>query len=472
MRKGMKMAALGLAASMVLSACSSGGGTTATTAAPASGETTAAQAAAPETSASGDAVELTVWLTPQWKGVFDGGEDGADYDSFFKEVAKRYKENVNPNVNVKVEVIDGSTRDENLSVAQQTNTLPDIVFEGAFTMSSFYHKNAIIPIDDILTEEDRADIAEGLWDNCQINGKTFIYPFFHMPGTFIYNADMLKEAGLEAEIGGQYEIKTWTPDEFKEVLVKLHETNPNVYPMALWALNNQADTWNLAWLRMYGNEFFDADNKLVVNDENGVKALEYVLDLYSSGLTVPGAESLDSNTCNAMFQNKQIAISFTNSVLLSNLAASMEKGEVEAFDYRLANIPGDPNPNGFTYVTGAMVMNTGDETRIAAAKEFVKYACTDPELVLASKNGVPVRSSVVSQVSEELPYLEAYNANDQYLFNFSRNVPGYAELRNVLFPELQAALTGEKTAKEALDSYVEKGNAILEEAKKSSIAYN
>ena len=101
------------------------------------------------TAVAGETTELTLWLTPQWKGVFDGNEDGADYDSFFKEAAKRYQENVNPNVSVKVEVIDGSTRDENLSVAQQTNTLPNIVFEGAFTMSSFYHKGAIVPLNDI-----------------------------------------------------------------------------------------------------------------------------------------------------------------------------------------------------------------------------------------------------------------------------------------------------------------------------------
>ena len=425
-----------------------------------------------ETAVAGETTELTLWLTPQWKGVFDGNEDGADYDSFFKEAAKRYQENVNPNVSVKVEVIDGSTRDENLSVAQQTNTLPDIVFEGAFTMSSFYHKGAIVPLNDIITEDDKADIADGIWDNCMIEEDIFIYPFFHMPGTFVYNADMFKEAGLEDKMGGQYEIQTWSPEEFREILTALKKSNSNVYPMALWALNNQADTWNLAWLRMYGNEFYGENNELIVNQESGVKALEYINGLYQDGLTVPGAESLDSNTCNAMFLNKQIAISFTNSVLLSNLAASMETGEVEPFDYRLANIPGDPNPNSFTYVTGAMVMNTGDEAKMAAAKDFVRYVCTDEELVLASKNGVPVRASVVEQVKSELPYLEAYNANDKYLFNFSRNLAGYTELRNVLFPELQAVLTGVKTPQEALDAYVESGNAILEEGRSSSVVYN
>ena len=309
-------------------------------------------------------------------------------------------------------------------------------------------------------------------DHCMIEDEIFIYPFFHMPGTLVYNADMFRAAGLDDKVAGQYEIATWTPDEFVGILEALKAANPNVYPMALFALNNQADTWNLAYLRMFGNQFYSDDNHLVVNEDSGVKALEYILNLYNSGLTVPGAESLDSNTNNAMFQNQQIAVSFTNSVLLANLAADMESGALPAFDYRLANIPGDPHPNGFTYVTGAMVMNTGDEARIAASKEFVKYFCTDEELVTASKNGTPVRASVVSKVSGELPYLEAYNKNDQYLFNFSKNLPGYTELRNVLFPELQAALTGEKTAQQALDDYVKNGNAILDEARKSSVVYN
>lgn len=446
-RKGL--AALGLAAAMTLTTL----------------------AGATLTAMADENVSLTVWLTPQWKGVFDGAEEGADYDSFLKEAAARYTAD-HPNVSIDVQVIDGSSRDENLSVAQETNTLPDVMFEGAFTLSSFYHRGAIVPLTEIIMEEDKADIAQGIWDNCMVEDEIFIFPFFHMPGTLIYNADMFEAAGLGDKVGGEYEIATWTPEEFKEILQTLKEANPGVYPMALFALNNQADTWNLAYLRMFGNEFYGEDNKLIVNEESGVKALQYILDLYNEGLTVPGAESLDSNTNNAMFQNQAIAVSFTNSVLMANLATDMANGTVPAFNYRLANIPGDPHPNSFTYVTGAMVMNTGDEARIAAAKDFVKYFCTDPELVLASKNGTPVRASVVEQVSDELPYLEAYNANDQYLFNFSKNLAGYTELRNVLFPELQAALTGEKTAQEALDSYVAAGNKILEEARESSVVYN
>lgn len=116
-------------------------------------------------------------------------------------------------------------------------------------------------------------------------------------------------------------------------------------------------------------------------------------------------------------------------------------------------------------------MNTKNEEKIAAAKDFIKFVATDPELVVASKNTLPVRESVTEKVSEELPYLAAYTENSKYIYNFSNNIAGYNELRNVLFPELQAVYTGQKTVQEALDSYVEKGNVIIDEGRANSVVY-
>lgn len=466
MKKLIGLLLSGVLLAGALAACGGGGSSSAPPAA-GSGSGSASGAASP--AATGEKMELVMWLTPQWQGVFSATEEGADYDSFFKEAARRYNE-LNPNVSISVEVIPGEGRDEKLNVAMQTDTLPDVFFEGAFTMSSFMHKGAMVPLNDIVSDEDKADISEGIWDNCTINEEIFVFPFNHMPGTLIYNANMFREAGLDEYIGEEYAIKTWTPEEFKTLLEGLKAGLPNVSPMGLWAKNNQADTWNLAYLRMFGSPFFGENDELVVNDAKGVKALEYILDLYNAGLTVPGAESLTSNDNNAMFINGQLAVSFTNTVLFQTQIKEMEAIDPN-FDVRLANIPGDPNPLTFTYVSGGMVMNTGDEARMAAAKDFVKFFSTDPELVVASKNGTPVRASVTEQVKAEMPYLAAYNENEQYMFNFSNNVAGYNELRTVLFPEIQAALTGEKTAQEALDAYVAAGNEILKTAKQDSVMY-
>ncbi|KMY44663.1 sugar ABC transporter substrate-binding protein [Bacillus sp. FJAT-27916] len=425
-----------------------------------------------------DQVEISVWLTPQWKGVMDGSEDGADYDSFFKYAAekfsKQYKEH---DVKVNVEVIAGDQRDELLNVNLNGGTPPDVFFESVFAMGDYAHRGALVPLNDVIDDEAKKDIPESYWESVTFGDDIYFYPFSHMPGTLAYNADMFKAAGLDEYIAEENEIGTWTLKDYEKILKGLKDNlpkdkYPNAYPMGLYALNNQGDTWNLAYLRMFGNSFFDKDGHITLDAADGVKAAEWLKKVYESGYTNPGAESVSSNDANAMFQNQQLAISFTNSVLATNAKADMESGKTQKFDMRLANIPSESgDPLTFTYVTGAAVFNTNDETRMKVSKDFVQFVSSDPELVKASKNGIPVRDSVIEEFKNDNPLFAAYNDNAQYMFNFTGNVPGYSQLRQVLYPELQALFTGDKTPKQVVKDYQEKGNQIIEESKANSVIY-
>ncbi|MEH7222980.1 extracellular solute-binding protein [Bacillus sp. JJ1566] len=425
-----------------------------------------------------DTVEISLWLTPQWKGVLDGSEEGADYDSFFKHAAERFSEEYKEhNVKVNVEVIAGDQRDEMLNVNLNGGTPPDIFFESVFTLGDYVHRGALVPLNDLVDDEAKNDIVQNYWDSVTFGEDIYFYPFYHMPGTLVYNADMLKSAGLEKYIGTEDEIKTWTLEEYEKILNGLKKDTPkdkypNAFPMGLYALNNQGDTWNLAYLRMFGNEFFDENGNIVLDDENGAKATAWLKKVYDEGLTNPGAESVSSNDVNAMFQNQQLGISFTNSVLFNNLKADMASGNVPEFDARLANIPSNGDPLSFTYVTGAAVFDTKDETRMKVSKDFVKFFSTDPELVKSSKNGIPVRSSVAEEFKDANPLFAAYDKNAEYMFNFTGNVPGYSELRQVLYPELQALYIGEKTPEEAVADYQKKGNDVIEKSKADSVIFN
>ncbi|KOS69113.1 sugar ABC transporter substrate-binding protein [Lysinibacillus contaminans] len=428
---------------------------------------------------SKDEMAIKVWLTPQWKGVLDSSEDGADYDSFFKHAAERFSEEYkDQKVKVEVEVIASDQRDELLNVSLNGGTPPDVFFESVFAMGDYAHRGALVPLNDIVDDESKKDIAQSHWNNVTFGDDIYFYPFSQNPGTLAYNADMFKAAGLEKYIGGESDIKTWTLAEYEEILKALKDNLPkdkysNAFPMGLYALNNQGDTWNLAYLRMFGNQFFDGEGNIIVNDENGVKAADWLKKIYDNGYTNPGVESVSSNDVNAMFQNQQLAVSFTNAILFNNAKADMESGKAPKFDIRLANIPSESgDPLTFTYVTGATVFNTKDEARIKVSKDFVKFISTDAELVKSSKNGVPVRTSVTEEFSSENPYFAAYSANDQYMFNFTGNVPGYGQLRQVLYPELQALYTGAKTSKEVVESYQTKGNEVIETSKADSVIYN
>jgi multiple sugar transport system substrate-binding protein len=413
-------------------------------------------------------VDVEVWLTPQWKGVMSATEKGADYDSFLKEAAKRY-EKKNPDVNIKVQVIPGEQRSDKLSVAIQTKTLPDVFFDSSFALSEYAHMGVLAPVDDIIDKSTKTDIPKSIWDNVQINDKTYFYPFGHNPGTLAYNADMFKAAGLDQYVGGEHDIVDWKPDDFEKILTALKEKNSKVAPFGLYAKNNQGDTWNLTYMRMFGNKFFDKKGNIIVNQENGQEALTYINDLRKKGLTTAGPESLTSNDVNAMFQNQQTAINFTNAVLFSGIQKDMDDGKVDKFDMRLANIPSQGDPLSFTYVTSSAVFNTGDKAKMKAAKDFVKFYSTDKDLVKASKNTLPVRKSVSKELASELPFLDAYEKNSKNIINFSNNTAGYAELRNAFFPELQAVFTGTKTPKEALDNFTKQGNRIIKTNEQKSV---
>lgn len=424
-------------------------------------------------------VEISLWLTPQWQGVLETSEDGADYDSFFKHAAERFSEEYEDyDVDVHVEVVAGDQRDELLNVNLNGGTPPDIFYESVFAMGEYAHRGALVPITDIIDAEAKSDIGESFWDSVTFGEEVYFYPFSHMPGTFAYNADMFKAAGLEDYLGDEHEIKTWTLEEYETILNTLKTDLPtdeysNAYPMALYAVNDQGDTWNLAYLRMFGNQFFDDNGELIINDDNGIKAAEWLKGIYDDGLTNPGAESVSSNDVHGMFQNQQLGISFINSVLYNNVKLDMENGNAPEFDLRLANIPSESgDPLSFTYVTGAAVFDTGDETRIQVSKDFVKFFSTDPELVKSSKNGVPVRTSVAELYKDENPLFAAYDENAEFMFNFTGNVPGYGQLRQVLYPELQALYTGEKNPTEIIESYQEKGNKIIEDSKADSVILN
>ncbi|RKP51572.1 extracellular solute-binding protein [Cohnella endophytica] len=423
-------------------------------------------------------VAIKVWLTPQWKGVLDATEPGADYDSFFKHAAEKFTAQYSKyDAKVDVEVIAGDQRDQLLNVNLSSGTPPDVIFESVFALGDYVHRGALAPLTDIVDDASKKDIAQSYWDSVTFGKDVYFYPFQNNPGTLVYNADMFKAAGLEKFVGGDTEIKTWTLAEYEEILKGLKDNLPkdkysNAYPMALYAMNNQGDTWNLAYLRMFGNKFFDDQGNIVLDDANGVKAAAWLKKIKDAGYTNPGPESVSSNDVNGMFQNQQLAISFTNPVLFNNTKADMESGKLKKFDARLANIPSESgDPLSFTYVTGAGVFNTKDEKRMEVAKDFVKFFSTDPELVKSSKNAIPVRSSVAEEFKSEKPLFAAYDANSKYLFNFTGNVPGYSQLREVLYPELQALYMGASTPERAVKEYQTKGNKVIQTNKANSVIY-
>lgn len=114
------------------------------------------------------------------------------------------------------------------------------------------------------------------------------------------------------------------------------------------------------------------------------------------------------------------------------------------------------------YLGGMAVFNNGDEAKIAASKKLIDFIANDP--VWGKKNliqtgGLSVRNSITGLYDDpEYKYAE-------YARKFTTDAPtiadGYADIRTFWFPELQRALTGGATGKEALDSLLKRLTKLL-----------
>lgn len=420
-------------------------------------------------------VELELWTGPDWKGIYDSSVEGGDYLDFFRFIKSEFEAKY-PNIKVNPVLIDGSQRAEKLSIAIQSGTLPNMYYESDFALSDYAHEGLMVPLDDIVTEEDRSDIPKAVWDSLELGGETYIFPFSAEVGMMGINRSIFKEAGAEALLPDE-NIGVWTPEEFQAALEAVSNVE-GVYPFAVFANSQQGDSFTNMLLRMYGGKFVDdSGSQFTINDEKGVKALQFILDLKNEGLLAPGGETLTQGDVYQMFLNKNLAVVTMNNLTYNNLVAGLSNGSIaEPFDFQWAyypNEPGEMEPYCLSYVKGGAIFDTGNEAETIASKLFIRFFCSDP-YTEASKVLIPVRQSRLEELKQndsDPHVIEAAQALD-HMVSITGRVPGYVSARSYYFPEIQAVLTDQKSPKAALDSFVKSANEAISKAARRSVILN
>jgi multiple sugar transport system substrate-binding protein len=205
----------------------------------------------------------------------------------------------------------------------------------------------------------------------------------------------------------------------------------------------------------------------LLNSPEGVEGLEFIVSLIDKGVVVPGPAGLipDMN----LFAQGKIGLSFGNIGNLPFVEKAFEAGIGEKFEIDLIPYPSKEGKKSNTvlYGYGTWVWNTKNETKIEWSKKFAQF--------VNSKESVSKMTEAISVVVTRKSLAGNYEDGSmqkkttqlfQYAGNIGLKVPGFAETRNVFYPELQAAFTKHKTPQQALDDYVEKANEIIENAMK------
>ena len=348
-----------------------------------------------------------------------------------------------------------------IQTAIQGGNAPDLFVSLAtqrFTMAS---TKMAMPLDELIAADPDGqafvdDFIDGFMLDSYVDGSIYSIPFQRSTMVVFYNKDAFKEVGLDPEAPPT----NWT--ELVDYAQKL--TNANRYGVGI-ALNSGSAQWAFTGFSLEnctnGVGLMAADGKTIYfNNPENVEALQLWLDLQNKyKCMAPGiVQWTDLPT---QFLAGEVAMIYHTTGNLTNIRNNAN------FDFGVCFMPagkqyGAPTGGGNFYITNGI-----SEERQQAAWKFIKFCCdTDRAAQWSIDTGyVATREScyetkVLKDYYDSFPQAKVAYEQLKYaqpeLTTYSA-----AEMWQILNDNIQAAVTGEMTAEEALAAAQEQGDELL-----------
>lgn len=448
-----KLLALTLSLALAMSALSGCG------AKPASSMAASAPAA-PASSAAETGLkdaEITWWAFPVFATI--DGEAGKYEKNLVAEFNKKY-----PNIKVNVEMIDFTSGPEKIATAIQGGTAPDVLFDAPGRIIDYGKSGVLANLDDLFSDDFKKDVNnDNIIAACSDGTNYFMYPLSTGPFLMAYNKTIIDKEGLTDMLPADGD-RAWTTDEFtalNEALKAKGYKNAQVF-----CSGQGGDQGTRAFLaNLYSSSITDkALTKYTINDANGVKAMQYVMDQVAAGNLENGSAKNGGEAIN------DFVAGTVSSTLLwgaGNDLASADALKASGVEVYPVPLPSDDGKPELEYlVNGFCVFDNKDADKVAASKEFIKFLCDDsvvgPQNVKAT-NVFPVRSSFGDLYAGDARKA-FYNSQVKNFGTYYNTIDGFASMRPAWFSNLQAALAGDKTAQAAMDDFVKEANQAIADA--------
>ena len=339
------------------------------------------------------------------------------------------------------------------------------------TASMMAASRAIKPVAEMMKEagekfdpQSYLPAVTGYYSNSK--GEMLSFPFNSSSAVMWYNKDAFKKVGLDPA----NPPKTW-PEVF-DAAKKLQANGYASCGMAsawiTWLNIEQFSVWHNIPLATKGNGIDGFDAELKINSPVHVKHLENLAELQK---TKAFDYSGRTNTGEGRFTSGECPIMLTSSGFYGNVKANAK------FDWANAPMPYYPDVPGApqnSTLGGASLWVMGGKSANeykGVAKFFAFLSDTDRQAKLHTESGyLPITKAAYEKVKssgfyKDNPYLETpiKQLTNKEPTEFSRGLRlgNLVQIRDIWAEEIEGALAGNKTAKQALDAAVERGNAML-----------
>lgn len=362
-------------------------------------------------------------------------------EKVLKDIIKDW-EKLNPKFTVRPVRIPFDGHKPKLRTALTVGQGPDMARVDWSFVCELARKNAVVDLETFEFSKIRDQYLKAPLETGYIDGKYYGIPDQTTCVAMFYNKKMFRDAGLEPAVP-----PTW--EEFIEVGKKLTNSSNGQYAFAmtntLW--------WSLPFFNTYGARIISADGKKCeLGSDEAISALEMMVELsekhkIEAGAWRPGAISPEQG-----FVNGKYAMIFMGPW---NLA----KFKNTQMDFDVGLIPGGP--------AGTSTNVGGTDTVVFKHSKYAKESYDFLTFFTNAKNQAKWCSEL-NQLPINLGAYELVKFDDEHLQTFMEQmkharvnpvVTSYGLLEDIVNPEMEAALSGQKTAREALTSAAAKVQA-------------
>ena len=303
-------------------------------------------------------------------------------------------------------------------------------------------------------------------------GEMLSFPFNSSSTVMWINKDAFRKAGLDPNAPP----KTW-PEVFeaaKKLKASGHPTCGFSNAWVTWVNIEQLSAWHNVPLATKANGLDGFDTVLNFNGPLHVQHLQHLVELQKDKTYDYSGRT---NTGEGRFTSGECPIFLTSSAFFGNVKANAK------FDFGAVPMPIYPDQKDApqnSIIGGASLWVMGGkkpEEYKGVAKFFTFLSDTDRQVEVHKASGyLPITKAAYAKTKEsgyykDAPYLETplLELTNKEPTENSRGLRlgNMVQLRDVWAEEVEAALAGKKSAKEALDAAVTRGNTMLRQFEKT-----
>lgn len=361
-------------------------------------------------------------------------------------------EEANPDIDVKTTFVSYEALHDKIVTSAPSGSY-DVFLIDVIWPAEFASKGIVADLTDRFPEAWQKDMLPGVLPTAEYQDKYYGVPNGPATKFFYFNRDMVSAVGAS-----ESDLETW--DGVLDVARRIKDQGLSEYPIAWsWAQAEALICDYAQLLGAFGGEFTDEEGKLIINDEAGVAALEWMKSTIDEGLSNPASTTfLEDDVSKAMAQGETAFGLNWDSTLrdlqdpsISSISAGVLPTPAGASGER----PG---------VNGAMAYSIGANSKNQdAAWEFLTYLTSQEVQDRYVGAGLPNWSSSYSdealiETNPEIFEVAEVAYEDSIL---RPAVPNYSSVSQIIQVELQNALLGNKSAQQALDDAVAAANEIV-----------